>query len=492
MIDLGSFGIADPRSFYIDGRRVASTSGRTFDLVQAHTEEVYLSVAEAGEDEANQAVAAARRAFDHGPWPRMTPAERAPYLHRLADGIRKRADHFADAWVNETGVLRSIAAAGTAGGATRFDYYANLASTFAFVDRRTPSMGGGTAYLVHEPVGVVLAIVPWNAPLTTLSVKIAPALLAGCTVILKNSPEAPLEGLMIAEIADEIGLPPGVLNVLTADRAVSERLVRNEAVDKVSLTGSSAAGRKVGAICGERIARCTLELGGKSAAIVREDFDVERVAAALAASTPRISGQVCAALTRVIVPRGRHDALVEAMASAFGAIRVGDPFDDATGLGPLAMSRQLARVEDYVRIARDEGATVATGGSRPAGLKRGWFIEPTVFGGVDNTMRVAREEIFGPVVSVIPSDSDEQAIEIANDSEFGLNSAVFTDDLEAAWSIGRRLRAGTVGHNSLRLDMDLAFGGFKRSGIGREGGVEGLLPYLESKTMLMSGDVAGA
>ena len=338
---------------------------------------------------------------------------------------------------------------------------------------------------MREPVGVVAAIIPWNAPFTLLAYKIAPALLAGCTIVLKPSPEAPASAYLVAEIAEAVGLPNGVLNVLVTDRDVSEQLVRNPAIDKVTFTGSSVAGKRIAAICGERIARCTLELGGKSAAVIYDDVDVEMVARTLSQSTPVMTGQVCASLTRVIVAQERHDALVDAMAAEFGKLRVGDPFDASIHMGPLATARQRDIVERYIASGRQEGATVATGGSRPASLNRGYFIEPTVFANVDNQMTIAREEIFGPVVSVIPARSEAHAMEIANDTPFGLNAAVFTHDPDRAYRAARVLRSGTVGQNGMRTDFTIAFGGFKQSGIGREGGVEGLLPFLETKTIVL-------
>ena len=260
-----------------------------------------------------------------------------------------------------------------------------------------------------------------------------------------------------------------MLNVLTADREVSELLVRDHRVDKIAFTGSTAAGRRIGAICGERIARCTLELGGKSAAVILDDADITTAATTLAGAECFLSGQVCASLTRIVVSRDRHDEFADALAAAFSAVQVGDPFDAATQMGPLAMERQRDRVERYIAKGIEQGATLVTGGGRPKHLKRGYYIEPTVFAGVDNKHVIAQEEIFGPVLSVIPADSDQHAVDIANDTIYGLNAAVFTPDATRAREVAARLRSGTVGHNGMRLDMGTAFGGFKQSGIGREG-----------------------
>lgn len=339
--------------------------------------------------------------------------------------------------------------------------------------------------IVAEPVGVVGAIIPWNTPMHLAAWKLAPALLAGCTVIVKASPEAPGAAYVIAEIAEQIGLPPGVVNVVTADRTASEALVTDPRVDKITFTGSTAVGKRIAGIMAERIGRYTLELGGKSAAVVLDDMDVAEAADSLTGATCFVSGQICAALTRVIVPSGRHDEMLEALAERFSRIQVGDPFDAGVQMGPLSSRRQRDRVEGYIRIGQDEGATLAHGGGRPSGLDRGWFVEPTVFGNVDNSSRLAQEEIFGPVISVIAATDEDDAIRIANDSMYGLNASVFTHDVDRARAVARRLRAGTVGQNGNRADFGIGFGGFKQSGVGREGGIAGLLAYLENKTVVL-------
>jgi acyl-CoA reductase-like NAD-dependent aldehyde dehydrogenase len=479
--------IQHPEHFFIGGNWVIPSGTDRFDVISPATEEIFVQVAEAGHEDIDRAVHAARKAFDHGIWPRMTHADRAAYLRAMGDEVSARIDTLANIWTNEIGVAQSWATMLSAPTADTYRYYASLAETFAFETEHKSSAGASFALLVREPVGVVGAIVPWNGALGLIAYKIAPALLAGCTVVLKSSPESPGAALVMAEIAEKIGLPPGVLNVVTADREVSEWLVRHPGVDKITFTGSSAAGKRIGSICGERIARCTLELGGKSAAVVLDDADIAATAEALSISARLMTGQVCAALTRVVVSRHRHDALVDAMSASFGKIKTGDPFDPATEMGPLAMSRQRDRVEAYIAKGVAEGATLALGGGRPRHLNRGFFIEPTVFANVENSMTIAREEIFGPVVSVIPADNEQQAIDIANDSNFGLNGAVFTQDCGRAYQVARQLRSGTVGHNAFRIDFSIAFGGFKQSGIGREGGTEGLMAFLETKTILLDG-----
>jgi aldehyde dehydrogenase (NAD+) len=479
--------IKHPERLFINGQWDTPSSASKFDVVNCATEEVFGRVAEAQEADVNRVVAAARAAFDRGPWPHMSHSERAGYLRAIAHEVGQRGDDLARIWVTESGV--TYGAAQMMSGpylAGVYNYYAGLADSFAFEEEHQPAHGGGdVGLLIREPVGVVTAIIPWNGPSQLTAYKVAPALLAGCSVIVKSSPEAPGAGLIFAEVCEKVGLPPGVVNVLTADRAVSELLVRHSDVDKVTFTGSTAAGKRIGAICGERLARCTLELGGKSAAVILDDYDVETAAARISGMAPLLTGQACSSLTRIIVARERHDALVDALSAAFGGVKVGDPFDSATQMGPLAMRRQRDRVEGYIAKGRAEGAILATGGRRPAGLDRGFFIEPTVFGNVKNHSTIAREEIFGPVLSVIAAENEAAAIAIANDTVYGLNASVFTNDIERAYAVARQLRTGTVGHNSFRSDFSIAFGGFKQSGIGREGGTEGLMPFLETKTVIL-------
>ncbi len=473
--------------FFIAGEWVAPSSDAKIDVIDSGTEELYYSIAEAGPDDMARAVAAARKAFDEGPWPKLSHAERAEYLRGLGAGMAARGESLGQLWPRESGALFSFAQYAGMNASGAFDSYAALADTFPFEERAQPTMGGEFGLLVREPVGVVGAIIPWNAPVSLICHKVGPALLAGCTVVLKSSPEAPGEGYVLAEAAKELGLPPGVLNVVTADREVSELLVRDPGVDKITFTGSTAAGRRIASLCGERIARCTLELGGKSAAVILDDIDLETAAKTLARAECALSGQVCSSLTRIVVSKHRHDELVDALAGAFSRVRVGDPFDEKTQMGPLVAERQRDRVEGYIAKGIDEGAVLATGGGRPKDLDRGYYVEPTVFGGVDNSWAIAQEEIFGPVLSVIPAADEKDAVRIANDTIYGLNASVFTNDADRARAVASELRTGTVGHNAFRTDFGMAFGGFKQSGIGREGGKEGLLPFLETKTVILEG-----
>lgn len=471
--------------FLIGGSWIEPGSRRLFDIVTPSDETTFASVPCAtGQDIAN-AVAAAREAFDNGPWPSLAPSERADFLARLADAIDAHAESFATIWSHEVGGLigHGVFMVGSASAILR--NYARLGREFPFVERHNPTAGGEVGMIVYEPVGVVGAIIPWNAPILMLASKLAPALLAGCTVVVKMSPEAPLEAVLLGEILQELGLPPGVVNILMADREESEQLVHNPDVDKISFTGSSAVGQRVASICGGRMARATMELGGKSAAVVLDDSPLETVIEAIAPQVSMLSMQFCSALSRVIVPRHRHDALVEGIAAAMSQVKVGDPFDPASQMGPMSMKRQLERVQSFIESGKADGFTLATGGNRPPDLNRGYYIQPTLFGGVSNDARIAQEEIFGPVISVIPAADEEEAIRLANQTQFGLNSSVFTADAERAMTVARRMRAGTVGHNAFRSDFGIAFGGFKKSGIGREGGRLGLMPYLEAKTVIM-------
>lgn len=480
----GAIQLLHPDKLFHGGRWVAPDAGGRIELVNPATEEVFMQVAEARESDMDQAVAAAREAFDHGPWPRMSHQERAAYVTRMAELLEARHDELSAAWTLQMGGLASFAPNITGGGTFQLSYFAGLASTYPFETSQPASMGPGKVIIVREPVGVVAAIAPWNAPYATMAQKIAPALVAGCTVIMKPSPETPLEAWIIAECAEAAGLPPGVLNLMPSHREAADHLVRNPGVDKVGFTGSTAAGRRIASVCGERIARVTLELGGKSAALVLDDFPLDQAAAILTGSICVMSGQVCATLSRVIVSRHRHDQLAAAIVEAMAGIRIGDPHDPEAQMGPLAMRRQLQRVQGYVQSGIEEGATLACGGRQPPHMKKGFYFEPTLFANVDNRMTIAQEEIFGPVIALIPCDDEADAIRIANDSIYGLNGAVFTPDPQEAYRVARQLRTGCIGQNGLRLDFMAPYGGFKQSGVGREGGPENFQAYTETKTIL--------
>jgi acyl-CoA reductase-like NAD-dependent aldehyde dehydrogenase len=477
--------VAHPDRLWIGGQWVAARSQRRIELVCPNTEAVVGAVAEADASDMDAAVAAARTAFDSGAWSGLPRAERIATLKRMAAHLHARTAEIARAWTAQMGGLASFAGPMTAGSTMAFDQIIAVADAFAFVEQR-PSIAAPNAYIAHEPVGVAVAIAPWNAPYGIMLNKVGYALAAGCTVIMKPSPETPLEAYIIAEAAEAAGLPPGTLNLVCGHRDASDHLVNNPSVDKVSFTGSSGAGRRIGAVCGGRIARCTLELGGKSAAIVRDDFPLEVAAKILANTIIVMSGQVCAMLSRVLVSRKRHDQLAAAIAEEMRQFVVGPSDDPRSNLGPLAMKRQYERALEYIEEGR-RTAKLITGGKRPAHLSRGYYLEPTLFANVDNRSRIAQEEIFAPVLCLIPVDDDADAVRIANDSAYGLYGSVLTHDADAAYRIARQIRTGAVGQNGLRMDFGLPYGGFKQSGIGREGGIEGLHAFLEMKTILIDG-----
>jgi aldehyde dehydrogenase (NAD+) len=464
---------------FLGGQWVLPATDATIEIISPVTEEVIGTVPEASPADMDAAVAAAREAFDHGPWPRMSPVERAAALRRVGAEIRKRLPDMEASFTAEIGAPVAVSRAFHANAVSMWDDAASLHTKVAFEERR--AWDGGEALIVREPIGVVATIIPWNGPVATASLKISPALAAGCCVVLKPAPEGPVSTLLLAEALEAADLPPGVISVLPAGRDTGEFLVRHPGVDKVAFTGSTAAGRRIMAICAERIARVTLELGGKSAGIVCDDIPLEHVLPSLLPAGYISSGQVCAALTRVLVPRHRHDEFTEAAAAVLALLKVGDPADPATSIGPLAAQRQRDRVEDYIASGLTEGAKLVTGGGRPQGLDRGWFVEPTLFAEVGNSMRIAQEEIFGPVISVIPYDGIEDAISIANDSQYGLSGAVYTADKALGEHVARRVRTGQIYVNDWNMCVVQPFGGFKQSGLGREGGVEGIQPYFETK-----------
>jgi aldehyde dehydrogenase (NAD+) len=478
--------VAHPDKLYIDGRWIGAKKRGRIEVISPHNESICITVAEATEADMDDAVAAARKAFDGGPWPHLTIVERAAYLRKFSAALEPRLPELSRAWVEQIGALAGIAPFVIAGGKRWFDIYADMADKFDWEERRDLGDAPGSGLVVREPVGVVVAIAPWNNPFGIMTGKIAPALLAGCTVIMKPAPETPIEAYIIAEAADSVGLPGGVINLVPAHRDASDYLVSNPGVDKVSFTGSVAAGARIASVCGSRIARCTLELGGKSAAIILDDYDIAAAAHLLAQTITMSAGQICATLSRAIVPKRRHDDFVDALGAAMRMIRVGDPYDPASQMGPLAMQRQRSRVEEYIGVGVREGAQLVTGGNRPAHLARGYYIEPTLFSCVSCDMRIAKEEIFGPVLTVLPYDDEAEALRIANDSPFGLYGAVFTHDNQAAYRVARGIRTGTVSQNVFRFDTALPFGGFKQSGLGREGGREGLAGYTELKSILLA------
>ncbi|MFE0692449.1 aldehyde dehydrogenase [Streptomyces sp. NPDC058869] len=465
---------------FIGGEFTDPLSTEVIEVVSPHTEQVIGRVPHASRADVDRAVAAARRAFDEGPWPRMPLDERIAVITRIKDAFAVRHEEFARLISAQNGTPYSASVMVQALAAMMvWDSAITVARTFPYEERRDGVLG--PLLVRREPVGVVAAVVPWNVPQFTAAAKLAPALLAGCTAVLKVSPETPLDAYVLAEIAEEAGLPPGVLSILPADREVSEYLVGHPDVDKVSFTGSVAAGRRVMEVASRNLTRVTLELGGKSAAVILPDADLEAAVAGIVPFAWMINGQACVAQTRILAPRSRYEEMAEAFAAAAGALRVGDPLDPTTEVGPLVARRQQQRSLDYIRLGQEEGAKILTGGSRPASQERGWYVEPTLFGSVDNSMRIAREEIFGPVICLIPYGDEADAVRIADDSPYGLSGSVWTADTERGIDIARRIRTGTYSVNTFSLDMLGPFGGYKNSGLGREFGPEGYGEFFEHK-----------
>jgi betaine-aldehyde dehydrogenase len=468
----------------IGGEWVAPAGNGRIEVRSPATLEVVGSVPEGVEADIDAAVDAARRAFDSGPWPRTSPVERGKVIARFAEMLAERLDDYKTVISAEMGAPHSTVEMmqyTPAKGA--LDVFTTLAETFPWEETRNGAFG--MTKVRREPVGVVAAIIPWNVPLFIAVNKVIPALLAGCTVVLKPAPETPIDALMLGALLVEAGVPEGVISVVPADREVSEYLVTHPGVDKVSFTGSTAAGRRVGSLAIERLKRISLELGGKSAAIVLDDVDLASSAYMIAFSGLMNSGQACVAQTRILAPRSRYDEITEAIAEAAKTFVVGDPSDPATQLGPLVAERQRDRVEGYIEKGKAEGARLVLDGMRPAGLDKGWYVAPTVFADVDNKMTIAQEEIFGPVLSVLPYDTEEEALAIANDSDYGLAGSVWTSDVDHGYEIATKVRTGTYGINWYAFDMGSPFGGFKASGIGREDGPEGVASFCEYKSILM-------
>ncbi|WP_381564507.1 aldehyde dehydrogenase [Streptomyces eurythermus] len=475
-------GLVEHGQLFIGGELTDPHGRDVIEVVSPHTEQVIGRVPHASREDVDRAVAVARRAFDEGPWPRVTLAERIEVVTRIKDGIAARHEEIARVISAQNGSPYSWSVLAQALGAMMvWDAAVRVARDFTYEERRAGVLG--PILVRREPVGVVAAVVPWNVPQFVAAAKLAPALLAGCPVILKPSPETPLDAYLLGAIARVAGLPEGVLSILPADREVGEYLVGHPGIDKISFTGSVAAGKRVMEVAARNLTRVTLELGGKSAAIVLPDADLETAVAGIVPAAWMNNGQACVAQTRVLLPRSRYDEFADAFARAAGALKVGDPLDPATQVGPLVAERQQRRNLDYIRIGREEGARILAGGGRPAGPERGWYVEPTLLGDVDNSMRVAREEIFGPVVCLLPYGDEREAVRIADDSDYGLSGSVWTADVEHGTDIARQVRTGTYSVNTFSLDMLGPFGGYKNSGLGREFGPEGYGAYLEHKTI---------
>jgi acyl-CoA reductase-like NAD-dependent aldehyde dehydrogenase len=474
--------VKSPDAFFIGGKWEKPSATAKLDVISPVTEQVIMQFPEAAPADVDKAVAAARKAFDTGPWPRMSAEERGKALLKVAELLKARLPELATTWTAQVGAPISLTRYLSTQPSQLFEYYGNLIRSYPLVDERRGGHGE-RVLVVKEPVGVCAAITPWNAPLVLLCYKVAAGLAAGCTIVAKPAPETPADAYILAECIEAAGLPPGVFNVIPAGRETGDYLIRHPGIDKISFTGSTAAGKHIAAVAAERLARTSFELGGKSAAIIMDDADVTKVLPSLVPFSMPITGQVCFSLTRVLVPERRKQEVLDAYVGAISGVQVGDPMEPTTQMGPLAMQRQLTRVQGYIAKGKQEGAKLALGGGRPKGLDRGWFVEPTVFTDVQQSMTIAREEIFGPVVSFITYKNEEDAIAKANDTIYGLHGAVYTADSERGYEIARRVRSGSVTVNGLIVDPTMPFGGFKQSGTGREGGIEGLDPYFELKTV---------
>jgi geranial dehydrogenase len=474
------------QSLFIGGKWVSPATSKRIEIVNATTEEIIGSAPEGSEADIDRAVAAARRALKDSGWARSTAAERSATLTRFADAIEKRATALAHSVSTQNGMPITVANQLESGyGVGVLRYYAALAAGLQ-VEERRPSPLGTTTLVRRDPIGVVGAIVPWNFPVVLSIMKFGPALAAGCTVVLKPSPETVLDCYILAEAAEEAGLPAGIINWVPGGRELGAYLVSHPGIDKVAFTGSTAAGRLIAQACGKLLRPVTLELGGKSAAIILDDTKVESVLQGLPMASLTNNGQACFSCTRILAPSGRYQEFVDAIAGLVSSLVIGDPLEPSTHIGPMASARHRDRVEGYIAKGKSE-AKLVVGGARPKAQKRGWFVQPTVFADVDNSDAIAREEIFGPVLSIIRYTDEDDAVRIANDSEYGLGGIVWSADSERAAQVARRIESGTVGVNGYLPDLNAPFGGVKSSGLGREMGPEAVAGFQQLKSIYLMG-----
>jgi betaine-aldehyde dehydrogenase len=468
--------------FFIDGQWVAPSARETIDVHNAGTGEVMGTVPAGTGRDIDAAVAAAHGALEG--WSRTPPEKRAEYLQKIADGLKARADELAKTIAQEVGMPIKLAGRIQAGlPIANFANYAKIAKEFQFEERV------GNSLVVKDPVGVVGAITPWNYPLHQIALKVAPALAAGCTVVLKPSEIAPFNAFILADVVAASGLPQGVFNLVTGfGPVVGEALVKHPKVDMISFTGSTRAGKRISEVAAQQVKRVALELGGKSASVILDDADLAAAVKGTVNGCFLNSGQTCTALTRMLVPASKYEEAAKLAAEAAKGFTLGDPLSETTRLGPLSSQAQLERVRSYIRKGVDEGAELLAGGAeKPEGVPGGYFVKPTVFGKVKNSMTIAQEEIFGPVLSIIPYKDEDEAVRIANDSPYGLAGAVWSKDDAHAQAIARRIRAGQIDVNGGAFNMNAPFGGFKQSGHGREAGVYGLEEFLELKSLQLKG-----
>jgi aldehyde dehydrogenase (NAD+) len=470
-------------SLFVGGEWIEPASTDVIRVTEAHSERAIGEVPDAGGADVDRAVVSARRAFDQSDWPHLPVEARLVAVRRVVDQFTARAEDMAVTITSENGSPIKFSRLGQVGAAADImESMIGLASTTVWEERRT---GRYLDYLLRrEPVGVVGAIVAWNVPQVLIATKLTPALLAGCTVVVKAAPEASLDAVLLAEIVDAAELPPGTVSILTGGVEAGRALVDHPGIDKIAFTGSTDAGREIGARCGRALRRVSLELGGKSAAVILDDADLDAAVRGLRFTSFVNNGQACAAQTRILAPRSRYDDVVEAVAALADSLTVGDPFETDTKVGPVVSRRQRDRVRGYIESGIRDGARLVAGGpAPPSGLPVGWFVRPTVFADVDNDMGIAQEEIFGPVLCVIPYDDDDDAIRLANASRYGLAGSVWTSDDRRGLAVARSVRTGTFGINGYAPDPLAPFGGYKESGIGREWGEAGLDEYVELKAI---------
>ena len=473
--------------FFIGNEWVSPSSSQTFKVVNASTGKIVATVPEGKNEDIDAAVSAARNAFQEGEWANSSPNARAKIMDRFLDAIVKRGDELAQTVSTQNGMPIGLSTAFESEySAGLLQYYAEGAKNIDTAFDIRPSQMGRETQVTKVPLGVVAAIIPWNYPVTLAMSKIAPAMAAGCTLVIKPSPGTVLDSYILAEAALEAGVPPGVLNWVAADREVGAYLVSHPGVDKVAFTGSTAAGRLIAETCGSLLRPVTLELGGKSAAIVLEDADIDAFIQGVPMTCLLNNGQTCFAGTRILAPKNKYKQISEAVADMVSTMVIGDALDPETQMGPMASELHRERVEGYIVTGKNEARLIA-GGGRPKNTPQGWFVEPTVFTDVANDAVIAREEIFGPVLSIIPFDGEDEAISLANDSEFGLGGSVWSSDSEHALKVANQINTGTVGINGYVPSIGAPFGGVKGSGIGRELGPEAVDNYQSLKsTYIMS------
>jgi aldehyde dehydrogenase (NAD+) len=469
-------------SFLIGSTWRPAASDIRLDVISPSTEEVVGRIPESTPTDIDAAVMAAREAFDHGPWPRMSVTERAVYFEAFLDVLRSRLDEAIHLQVDEMGGPTATTSSGIR---AVIDSTAREIGIIDDIPKRMVRDGtSGKVLVTRSPIGVIGTIIPWNGPIQLILNRMVAAVMTGSALVLKPAPESPLTAYLLGEAVIAAGFPDGLISFVPGGREVGEYLVTHPGVDKISFTGSTFAGRRVASLCGQNLKPATLELGGKSAAILLDDIDLDRYMAAIIGGSMSNTGQICHATTRILVPRSRSTEIADRFVAEVSARKVGDPHDPSTFFGPLVAQRQRDRVEGFIQSGKDAGATIALGGGRPPGFDRGWYVEPTLFVGVNNSMDIAREEIFGPVLSLIEYDSVDEAVEIANDSRYGLGGAVYTDDLVRGLEIAGRMHTGSCAVNGGPPGGGGGpFGGVKESGLGRERGIEGYESYFELKSI---------